>query len=41
MEAAALDDAEADAALLNVIGPAPKRLDEAISPVAGRRFIRA
>jgi (E)-4-hydroxy-3-methylbut-2-enyl-diphosphate synthase len=41
LEAAAADGAEADAALQRAIGPDPERLDEAVSPVAGRRFTRA
>ena len=40
LEAQAADDEQADAALLNVIRPAPERLDEEVSPVAGRRFSR-
>ncbi len=44
MEAAAADGAEADSQLLSVIAPAPApervTLEEAVSPVAGRRFSR-
>jgi (E)-4-hydroxy-3-methylbut-2-enyl-diphosphate synthase len=41
MEAAAADDDEADAALISVIEAERVRLDEDVSPVAGRRFLRA
>jgi len=41
LETAAADDADADAALQRVIGTDRERLDEAVSPVAGRRFTRA
>jgi (E)-4-hydroxy-3-methylbut-2-enyl-diphosphate synthase len=40
LEAAAADDEQADAELLDVIGATPERLDEAVSPVLGRRFSR-
>ena len=40
MEAAAADDDAADADLLAVIEPERERLDESVSPVAGRRFSR-
>jgi (E)-4-hydroxy-3-methylbut-2-enyl-diphosphate synthase len=40
MEAAAADDDEADAALISVIEAERVRLDEDVSPVAGRRFLR-
>jgi len=41
MEAAAADDESADAALISVIDAERVRLDEDVSPVAGRRFMRA
>jgi (E)-4-hydroxy-3-methylbut-2-enyl-diphosphate synthase len=41
MEAAAADDDDADRALVSAIQPERARLDEAVSPVAGRRFTRA
>jgi (E)-4-hydroxy-3-methylbut-2-enyl-diphosphate synthase len=41
MEAAAADDEAADRELVSVLGSAPERLDEAVSPVTGRRFTRA
>jgi (E)-4-hydroxy-3-methylbut-2-enyl-diphosphate synthase len=41
MEAAAADDDAADARLLEVLRAEPVGLDEAASPVAGRRFSRA
>ena len=41
MEAAAADDEAADNELVSVIGSGEARLDEALSPVAGRRFTRA
>jgi (E)-4-hydroxy-3-methylbut-2-enyl-diphosphate synthase len=40
MEAAAADDDEADAALISVIEAERVPLDEDVSPVAGRRFLR-
>ncbi len=40
MEAAAADDEDADAALISVIEAERVRLDEDVSPVAGRRFLR-
>jgi (E)-4-hydroxy-3-methylbut-2-enyl-diphosphate synthase len=40
MEAAAADDSD-DTSLLDVVAPERQRLDEAQSPVAGRRFTRA
>jgi len=41
MEAAAADDDVGDAALISVIDAERVRLDEDVSPVAGRRFMRA
>ena len=41
MEAAAADDDAGDAALISVIDAERVRLDEDVSPVAGRRFMRA
>jgi hypothetical protein len=41
LEAAAADSTAADAALQSAIAPERERLDEAVSPVAGRRFTRA
>ena len=41
MEAAAADDTDADAALPGATARERTRLDEAVSPVAGRRFTRA
>ena len=41
MEAAAADDDAGDAALISVIDAERIRLDEDVSPVAGRRFLRA
>ena len=41
MEAAAADDGVGDAALISVIDAERVRLDEDVSPVAGRRFMRA
>jgi (E)-4-hydroxy-3-methylbut-2-enyl-diphosphate synthase len=41
MEAAAAGDGDADGALLSAIEPTRTSLDEAVSPVAGRRFTRA
>jgi (E)-4-hydroxy-3-methylbut-2-enyl-diphosphate synthase len=41
MEAAAADDDAGDAALISVIDAERVRLDEDVSPVAGRRFLRA
>jgi len=40
MEADAADDEAADARLVSAIAPEPVRLDEAASPVQGRRFSR-
>jgi (E)-4-hydroxy-3-methylbut-2-enyl-diphosphate synthase len=40
LEAAAADDEQADAELLDVIRATPERLDESVSPVVGRRFSR-
>jgi len=40
MEAAAADDEDSDSALLTAIAPLTAPLDEAASPVAGRRFSR-
>ncbi len=40
MEAAAADDEAADDELISALRPEPARLDEAVSPVAGRRFTR-
>jgi (E)-4-hydroxy-3-methylbut-2-enyl-diphosphate synthase len=40
MEAAAAAESD-DVSLLDVVAPEPRRLDEAESPVAGRRFTRA
>jgi (E)-4-hydroxy-3-methylbut-2-enyl-diphosphate synthase len=40
MEAAAADDDDADRDLVSAIKPERKRLDEELSPVAGRRFTR-
>ena len=40
LEAAAIDDGDADAALQQAIAPERERLDETVSPVAGRRFTR-
>jgi (E)-4-hydroxy-3-methylbut-2-enyl-diphosphate synthase len=40
MEAAAAAESD-DVSLLDVVAPEPRRLDEAQSPVAGRRFTRA
>jgi (E)-4-hydroxy-3-methylbut-2-enyl-diphosphate synthase len=41
MEAAAADDGAADGELISALRPEPARLDEAVSPVAGRRFTRS
>jgi (E)-4-hydroxy-3-methylbut-2-enyl-diphosphate synthase len=41
MEAAAADDEDADRALVAALEPDAPRLDESVSPVAGRRFTRA
>ncbi len=40
MEAAAADDEAADGELLSALAPEPTRLDESVSPTAGRRFTR-
>jgi hypothetical protein len=40
MEAAAADDDAADAELVSALGSGQVRLDEDVSPVAGRRFSR-
>ena len=41
MEAAAADDEATDDELISALRPEPARLDEAVSPVAGRRFTRS
>ena len=43
MEAASVDDEDADVELLAMLDPSPEpsRLDESVSPVAGRRFARS